>query len=45
VLVLHEGSIAFTGTPDELRAIARPEDVGASPLERGLWRVLSPDAT
>ena len=35
VLVLHEGRIAFTGTPDELRAIARPEDVGVSTLERG----------
>lgn len=41
VALMHRGELAFTGTPNELRARGEHEGVGDSPLERGYSAVLA----
>lgn len=40
VLAMSHGKVVFTGSTDELRGLARIDDIGSSDLERGLWHVL-----
>lgn len=40
VVLLRDGSIVFSGTPDELEALATADPVGASALERGYAAVM-----
>jgi ABC-2 type transport system ATP-binding protein len=41
VAILHNGTLAYHGTPDELRALAYRDDPGDNPLEQAFHRVVS----
>lgn len=40
VLLMAEGKLVFTGTPEQLAAAGGPQDVGDSPIERGYSALL-----
>ncbi|WP_183092670.1 ABC transporter ATP-binding protein [Nocardioides stalactiti] len=40
VLALEQGRLIFSGSPDDLRALARADDIGGTDLERGLFHLL-----